>query len=276
MKKLLIIMGLLSGVAQAEITVVNPSNKASPATVFATAYKDALGQDTKFYQASTCEDAQKVFDKTKDAVMVYNSSIEFAARDKGLNCGLKANAVNTVYIGKQYMSLCTLKDSGVSLTNDKITLGMTSMYATKTHQADLRSVGINTTLVPYGGSKDIVTAVLNKDISAGYISSSMVDKNKDLVCSYQTNPDLPNYIGKSFKLKVPDFRITYVVYTNTTDPKVMDSLLAAQSNQSFSEYLKTSGTISNWAARLSDIDSVKSYVDRLFDNWSFHSEIFTN
>lgn len=269
MKKLLMLLTLFTTLAQAEVTIINPSNKASPATVFASAYKDALG-GAKFYQSQTCEDAEKVYRNTKDAVMVYNSSIEFAALDKGLDCGLKTKSA--IYIGKQYMSLCTLKGSEKSLLDKNVTLGMPSMYSTRLHELDLKSAGLNVKLIPYGGSKDIIVALLNKDISAGYIASSMADKNKELSCPYQTNPDLPNYIGKSFKLKVPNFRVTYVVYTNSTDPVVIDKLKSAANNQDFDKFLNSTGTISNWKVTNKDLADVESYVDTLFYNWSEHAD----
>jgi hypothetical protein len=256
-------------VAQAEVTVINPSNKASPATVFAMAYKDALGEGTKFYQSQTCEDAQKTFDTTKNSVMIYNSSIEFAARDKGLNCKLEGvNISKVIYVGKQYMSVCTLKGSGKSFKDEKVTMGMPSMYSTKLHEEDYRANKINMTLVPYGGSKDIITALLNKDITHGFIATSMASKVKEFDCGYSTNPKDSNYIGNTLQLKVPDFRVTYVVYTNSSDEAVVNQLRNVETNSQFNEFLATTGTISDWKVTMADINKVIEYVNTLVKNWS--------
>lgn len=270
MKKLLMSLSFLAvcTAASAEVTVVNPSNKSSPATVFAMAFKNAIGADTKFYQSQTCEDAQKVFDTTKDAVMIYNSSIEFAARNKGLNCRLKGvTAEQTVFIGKQYMSVCTAKDSGKTFKDDKVVMGMASMYSTKPHEADFRSNGVNMTLVPFAGSKDILNGVLNKDLTFGFIGTSMASKSPGLNCVYSTDPSADNFIGKSLNLKVPDFRITLVVYTNSKDPAVLSTLKNVEKNDEFSKYISSSKTQPNWAVKSKDVEDVVEFVDNMEKNW---------
>ena len=267
-----ILFGVMSFAAQAEITVINPSNKASPATVLATAYKDALGSDVKFYQSQTCEDAQEVFNSTKNAVMIYNSSIEFAARDKGLNCKLgNVSSDKAIFIGKQYMSVCTSKDGGYNLSDDKVTMGMPSMYSTKLHEADFRASGINVTLVPFGGSKDIINAVLSKSVTYGFIATSLASKQKDLTCVYSTNPEDNNYIGKRYKLKVPDFKVTNVIYTNSTDANIISKLKKVETDPGFTTYLNTSGIYSNWNVMDTNLKDVIAYVDSLVANWSSHS-----
>lgn len=269
MKYVISLLMLFSLTANAEITVINPSNKASPATVFAMAYKDALGDGVKFYQSQTCEDAQTMFDSSKNSVMIYNSSIEFAARDKGLNCKLDdANISKVVFIGKQYMSVCTLKGTNKSFKDEKVVMGMPSMYSTKLHEDDYKSNNINMTLIPYGGSKDIITALLNKDITHGFIATSMASKIKEFDCAYSTNPADSNYIGNTLKLKVPDFRVTYVVYTNSTDESIIKRLKDVEKNQQFIEFISTTGTISDWKVTKEDVNKVSEYVDTMVKHWS--------
>lgn len=259
---------MFSTAALADITIVNPSSKASPATTFAMAYKDAVGASS-FYQSQTCEDAEKVFNNTKNAVMIYNSSIEFAARDKGLNCkleGVKPSQV--IFVGKQYMKVCTAKNNGSDFKASRLTMGMASMYSTKKHEADFRSTGINLILIPFAGSRDILQAVVNRDINFGYIGSSMADRSQNLDCIYSTNPVDPNYIGKSLNLKVPDFRITMLIYTNSTDTNVLKILRSAQLNEQFVKFLETSGTVANWNIDKNDVDDVIKFVDTIFINWA--------
>jgi len=272
MKKLsaLFISMLIASSAQAaDITVVNPSNKASPATVFATMVKDSLGQDTKFYQSQTCEDAQKTFASTKDSVLVYNSSIDFAGRNKNLSCPFPDTKTGKIiFIGREHMNICTARGSATAFTEGKITMGMASMYSTRAHEANFKSAGVNMTLVPYAGSKDILNAVLNHDIAFGFLGYSIASRSKDIECIYSTNPEDSNYIGKSLRLAVPDFRITLMLYTNSNDPSVLKSLQELAKNEGFNRYLETSGMRAQWNPSAQDVEDVRRFVDGLVKNWA--------
>lgn len=264
-KKLLLMLLVLLPISSfaTDITVINHSNKGSPATVFGLAYKDAV--NGRWYQAADCLDANRMFDSTPNSVMIYNSSIEFAARSKGLNCRLAdARYRSVIYIGESYMSICRIPGTNHDLGPTLNTMGIASMYATKRNELNYREAGAEVKLIPYGGSKAVISGLRAGDITLGWIGSSLADTLGDqLQCLYSTDPTKANFLGSKFKLPLPDFRITTVIYTNVSDKQILNVLLQVQHNTQFRDFLTKSKIHNRWAPSEKDIQSVISYVDRL-------------
>lgn len=251
-----------------EPLVINPSNKASPATVVGQAFRSAVNGD--WYQAKDCQDAIATFNKSKNAVMVYNSSIDFAARNQKMNCSLAGIIPQQVlFIGYTYMNVCRKPGSSADFNSTKTTLGMASMYAVPKHENNFVSSGANTKLIPYGGSAEIVTAVRAGDVDLGWIGSGIAKKQgSNLDCVYSTDPSAKNFLGKKLNLPIANFQITYVVYTNTTDPEVYKTLRYAAQSRDFQKFLETSDTVANWNVKAKDIDDVYQYVNKMQSNWA--------
>jgi hypothetical protein len=251
-----------------EPLVINPSNKASPATVVGQAYRSAVNGD--WYQARDCEDAIATFKNNKNAVLVYNSSIDFAARNKKINCSLSdVKPQQILFIGYTYVNICRKPGSTVDFGNNKATLGMASMYAVQKHENNFVNSGANTKLVPYPGSAEIVTAVRSGDVDLGWIGSGMAKKQgANLDCIYSTDPAAKNFIGKKLNLPIPNFQITYVVYTNATDPNVLKNLRYAAQSRDFNKFLETSDTVATWNIKQKDLDEVNQYVSKMQSNWA--------
>ena len=247
------------------VTVINTSSKASPATVFSTAYKNAV--DAKWYQARNCEDGIEKFNNTANAVMAYNSSIEFAARNKGLNCTLNGvDAKQTIFIGKTPMKICRLPGSSAEFGEAKTTLGMASMYATKSHQKNFNNNGANVEIIPYSGSKTVLAALKAGDIDLGWMGSGLAIKQGDkLDCLYSTDPKDANFLGNAVGVTIPNFTITYVLYTNSDNTDVLKS---AQTNDGFNKFLKTSNTSGTFSNTQNDVDNVVKYVDLMENTWA--------
>lgn len=241
----------------AEVLVINPSSKSSPAAVFATALKNAI-PGASFYQASSCTDAKRMYEKTPDAVMVYNSSVDFSNRLLDIDCKLPSDA-KVALLTKQYMRVCTAADSGFTFSKGRVLLGMASMYSTKAHEADFNNNGFDVRLVPYAGSKDILAAVLNKDIQFGYLAGAM-SKSEGLVCPYSTNPADKHFIGNAMKLKVPAFRINLAVYAKTDMPEVTK----VKDDKAFSDFAGRSEFELEWLPAQQSIKSVAEFVDTLY------------
>lgn len=274
MKKLLTMLALTSAITvhAQEITVVSPSSKSSPSTVFAMGIKDSVSGS--FYQSSTCEDAISKYNNTPNSVFIYNSSMEFGARNTGLNCPLKGSATvsNTVFVGQTYMWICRKPGSSHAFGKDANTLGMASMYATKAHEKTFNDAGANVKIIPYGGSKDVVNAVRAGDITLGWIGSGMAKQQAEqgnLDCLYSTDPADANYLGKALpKLPIPYFNIGYVVYTNSKDPVVMKKLKDVKNDEKFQAYLKSSITSGTWEPTQSDLDKMMKKVDTMEKFWA--------
>ena len=260
-------LALVSGMVNAEVTVINSGNKASPASVLAMAYKNAVNGE--WYQAKDCEDALRVFNTTKNAVLIYNSSLDFAARNKNMNCTLQGvTPQQIIFTGYTYMNVCRKPGSSADMNTNKTTLGMASMYAVNRHEKSFNTAGANIKLIPYGGSQEIVTAVRAGDVDLGWIGTGMAKKQgPNLDCIYSTNPSANNFLGKKLKLAIPDFKIDYVMYTNSTDGEILKKLRAAQSNKEFAEFLETSDTSTNWNSKQRDLDEVNQYVKQMMTHW---------
>lgn len=250
-------------------TVINQSSSASPAGVFAQAVRKSL--DSEWYQSSDCNDASNKFNNTKNAIMVYNSSVAFAALNKKIeNCQLdeidKQNA-KVVLVSKSRMLICTLPDSTKDLTKDTVTLGMASMYAVPKHQAQWNANGGDVTIVPYSGSKTVLTALLAGDIDWGWMGESLALKQGNkLSCAYSTDPNSDKFLGNTFKsLTIADFAINVVAYTNAKD---VDSVVEQlQTNPEFNNYLTNSRRTTDYGESV-DTSAVQKYVKKMFDTWS--------
>ena len=260
-----------SAYAGDKLTIVSPSSKASPTTVFAMGLKKSV--DANYYQGSNCEDATRAYNEKEDAVFVYNSSMEFGARNKGLNCPMEGTVDNTYFVGATPVWLCRLPGTSHDLVEGQTnTLGMASMYATKAHEARMREAGAgNLTIVPYSGSKTVVNALRAGDITMGWIGSGLAKKQVakgNMECVYSTDPNADNYIGKSLPgLKVPDFTIGYVVYSNTKNPDLIAKLKAWATDPEFAKYMEKSLVTGTFNPTQADLDHMAAKVDRMSNNW---------
>lgn len=255
----------------AEITVINPSHKTSPAAVFATSYRDALG--ASYYQSADCEDAGRKYANTENAVFIYNSSMEFAGRNKGLDCNLEPlTNKKIVFVGQHYFKLCRRAGTDVDLTPgnpQKINMGIASMLATQAHEDTWKAKGVNVKIVPYSGSKTVAKALLAGDIDIGFMGQGIAAQQGDKIeCLYSTDPAADNYLAKSVPVAVPDFHISYVVYTNSKDPQVLKQLRNVENSPVFQKYLDASMTTGSFEITDKSSNAAIEYVLRLYKNWA--------
>jgi len=256
-----------SAVASDKITVINPASQASPNAVVTRAYSDAAGGTV--YQSANCEDAENKYKKTKNAVMIYDSSIEFAARNKSLACGLNlAPKKNVIWTGQTYFKICRLPGTAGSLekSNTQYTMGTASMIATKGHQKTLNDKGVNTKIVAFSGSKTVLRALLAGDIDLGFMGSGIADSAGDKIeCLYYTDPAASNFLAKTADIEIPNFKIAYAIYTNSTDPKVIARLKAVANDKGWNRFLVKSNTTGTFDK--ASEPEVQSFVDRLSKFW---------
>lgn len=275
MKKLLLILAAVLLVyshfaaASDDITVIGMTPKASVVTTFGRAYTEAVKGE--FYQAANCEDAFKKFASTKNAVAVYNSSVEFGARNKGLDCHItKAPITKVIFVGKIHAYICRKAGSKAVLGSEPTTMGMISLYSTKRHELGFKDAGANIKLVPFSGANAVVPSIYAGDVDFGWLGAgAALKQGKRLDCIASTDPTDANYVGKMLKLNVPDFRIQVVVYTNSTDPAVIKRLENVQNNDKFAAFLKRTKNYPNWNVDTkAAVKDTSSYVDRLSKYWA--------
>jgi hypothetical protein len=273
MKKLFVLLSLVTGLAHAtEITILNEGNPQSPTTVFGLALKNAIKGDVKWEQATSCRDAQNKFRKIKNAVLIYNTSNDFADRTTNNPCEFdKFTAKNTIIITAMPMKICRAVDNKKSINDGKVTLGLASMVATQRHEADWNSNGLNIRFVPYGGSAGVVTATVNKEVDYGWIGSPMASKQErdgKLECLYSTDSKSAKFLGKKLKLSVPDFEIITLAYTNSADPEVIARLREAARNPEFVSWMAASDTTANSNPTEQDLARVNNFVTKLINSWA--------
>jgi hypothetical protein len=263
---LLVLTTFLPTIAAAK-TIINHSNKASPGTIVAKSFESSLGDSTvSFYQASNCVEAQKKFETTKDAVMIFNADVGIAALSKKLNCPLKAQAKKTIFIGKSYLKVCT----NVSNTNNIFkarTMGMASVILSKGIIADWNSEGIKVKGVPYGGSKGVLQALIANDIDYGYVASSVAgpaEANGLIRCDYTTDFREAKFLGNHFKkIRISTMPIVKVFYTNSNDPKFIAKLRQAVVKDEFKKFLNTAAysDVKTNDISTQDINNVKKFIN---------------
>lgn len=267
----LLAMAVTSLAHAAEITIINEGNPQSPTTVFGHALKNAISGEVKWEQATSCRDAQARFKKTKNAVLIYNTSNDFADRAANNPCNFdRFTLANVIVITAMPMKICRSVGSTKSMTDGRITLGLASMVSTRRHEEDWNKNGLNLRFVPYGGSAGVATATINREVDYGWIASPMASKQErdgKLDCPYSTDPKSSKFLGRHFKLAVPDFEIITLAYTNATDPMILSRLREAARNPKFLEYLASTETTANSNPTEQDLMRVNNFVSRLLYSW---------
>jgi len=273
MMKTLVISALMliSAVCAAD-TIVNNSNKASPATVLAKSFEKAVGEDKiEFFQASSCEEADQKFNSTANSVMTYNVDVGIAALTKKLNCPLKATADNTVFIGKSYIKICSsAKTPFVKSIEKAKTIGVASVALSKGLIADYSSISPGIKGVPYGGSKDVLMAVIAGDIDVGFIGVGVADpaiEQGQIVCTLSTDPRRDDYIGKKYKMKYPAYNITSIFYTNSNDKALVAKLQKSTDDPEFQTFLRKSGFgfVKNKNITADDVSDVQKHISDIYN-----------
>lgn len=254
----------------AEFTLINHSNKASPDTIFAQGFNTAVNKAMKseFYQAQNCEEAKQKFEKNDEQIMIYNANVGIAAMSKNLNCELSKNVTpdKMIFSGAAYYKICTSEKKPKDLKAEKVTLGMASVIHSKGLIEDYNKNGYKMVGVPFGGSKDVLTAVINGDIDFGIIGDSVANPalaNQQIKCVFSTDPREANFVGKTIKLKIPDLRIWSIIYTNSADKKIIDQLRkTAQKDTEFNAYLSKNATqvIKTEGFIKKDIEDFKNWI----------------
>jgi hypothetical protein len=246
--------------------IVNHSNKASPASVVAKNFEKAVGEGRiEFFQAGNCEEAEKKFNGNQSAVMIYNADVGIAAKSKNLACPLTAKPAQTVFIGKSYLRVCTKAGSSTPIQKAR-TMGAASVILSPGLIRDYNSNGMNLRGVPYGGSKDVLAALISGDVDFGFVASAIADPAVaagQISCPFTTDPREANYVGNTFKLQIPSLPIAKVFYTNSQDAKFVESLRQAAKSTDFQAYLKKAGysDIKIDGITAADIQQVQRHID---------------
>ena len=282
LKKLFTILAatalMASAYAKETITVINPSNKASPATVLAKSYEESLrgnpNYDVEFYQASSCTDAASKYAATKNAVMVVNADVNIAAMAKGISgCELQATAANTSLITKSYLKICRKTGSTKGFGDTPTTIGMASVILSDGLMKDLNGSTRSFKGVPYPGSKAVLGGVLSGDINYGIIGAGIAmpaAERKEVECVYDTDPKSNNFLGKALPdMKIPTMPIIQMVHTNATDKAVKDAISKAGQDDKFQTGIKSHGFLDTKTGNIadSDVGAVNDFINKAYNTY---------
>lgn len=273
MKKVILILSFLITSAQAaDITFINGGNPQSPTTVFGLALKNSVKGNTKWEQASSCREVQSLYRRTKNAVVIYNTTNDFADRNANNPCDTeKFTAQNTVIISAMPIKICRAKDHNKAFNDRRVTMGVASMLVNPRYEADWnKNNDLNLKLVAYGGSAGVATAVINKEVDYGLIASPLASKQErdgKLECLYSSDSKSPLFLGKHIRLSIPDFEIITVAYTNSTDPEVLSKLKAAATSPEFAAWLANNESTSNTQPNDQDLNRINTYVAKMIAVW---------
>ena len=260
----------LASFADTKITAITMSAKTSAATTHTRALNDAI--DGSLYKSANCEDSFSKLRHTPNSVFVFNRSMEFAARNKGLACMLAdLKDVTVLYTGKVYFRLCRIPGTDISLTPGKpeFTIGMPSMYSTKKHQATYNSKGVNLKMIPYSGAKSALKGMYAGDVQASWLSMGLAAKQKDRIeCFADTDPASAEYIGNQIDLPVPEFNIHFVTLTNSKDPAVLAKLKGLRNHKGFNAFLVKSYNKGTFDVTDADLVEATAYITKMEDNWA--------
>ncbi len=266
--------------AKETITVINPSNKASPATVFAKSIEEAISQGGKynveFYQASSCADATKKYNSTKNAVVVGNADVNIAALSKKVECGFPATAANTSMIAKSYLKICRKPNSKVDFgVSGRTTVGLASVINSQGLFDDMNQGKRQLVGVPYSGSKTVLAAVLAGDINWGIIGAGVVnepEKRGEVVCEYDSDPRAKNFLGNTIKgMKVPTIPILHYVSTNSKDAGIKAHVQASMNGKALLETLDKKGfaDVKTTGITAADTKAIESHINNTYKHyWS--------
>jgi hypothetical protein len=287
MRKIILLLSLLSTAAQADYTIVNPSRPHNPASWVASTIGMDLGVEVKYDHSavdfvakkrkSSCEDSIKTFNSTPDSIMVYTTAFAMESIADNLQCDLRdATPENTLLITKHYFSLCQSEGSKNFIFDNNI--GIPYAYATPKHSQEYKKFSSSSKLIGVFGSSDVISGIISGKYNSGYIASFQAsdrtlwygdDLRGELSCPYSTNPNLSNFIGKQFDLHVPDFHVDYVVYTNIKDPQKINSLrkLISSDGSETMKLLSKFNYVTEKNINSNSLNSIYQYIDKMIYYW---------
>lgn len=249
MKKLFALLAVLliaqSVNAAADIKIYSGAPLSATTTVYAQAYASTLG-NTSLQVTKDCGSAVEQAHKNQRALyLVSNFQIADAARSNQ-RCDLDINTKNVLSISSIYFKYCRLPLSKKTLTTPNVTIGRASMHPISAFTKDFNSNNnASVTVIPYKGSKDIVTAVLNGDIDYGLISLDVADpieQQGKVVCDYDTTEKgsaTRKSLNDHFNLKLNGFALKFIlVAVGDFTPSDLKQYKDAFNSSEFQQYLK--------------------------------------
>lgn len=240
MFKLFVVAALLAATVPVSAqTVINQSPRASVMTALAQRVQTDLAGD--FYQSRDCRDAAQKYQRTQDAVIVYETMNVAAAAAKKQDCAIAFPADQVIAQAWQSFSICRRSDWRQALHASQ-TFGMSGMHPyqqwieefNQRNQARLQ-------VRVYQGSSATVQALLAREIDWGFIATAATAAAQSqgaIICDFSTDPRSPDFFGSYYQHSLADLRIQFVILHNGS---AADAARLRLRERGFSDYLTNLG-----------------------------------
>ena len=249
----LLLIGITAALADDKIVVINHAPKASPISAYVKAYQEGV-PNSVYYQAKNCEDANRKFEQSKNAIFVLDSDIIIPARTKGMNCEPKhLKAEHIVHTSFAYYRVCVNANypselhgkSNTSLFGRKV-LGIFQGMLSPGLLADLNDIAnFDVKGVPFKSSVQTTQALVSGMIDIGMIMEGTTRtplESGKIVCPYSTNPNSPDipWIGQDYpEMWSKDLATWMMIYTKHNDPILLQAAEQGAHAEGFAQFLKT-------------------------------------
>ena len=232
--------------------------------IFAQSYgKNLQGVDSKFVSLKDCDLAMKEIADSDDVVYLLASTNTITAMKHNIECAPKFKPEDILVTTVTYFDYCQKAGNKLNLFKDRINIGAASIVPMDGMAKDLNAQnGTRWVSVGYPASQLVATAVLNGDIDLGFLTHSVASPmiaNKQLECTYTTNPKAPNHMAYTFRQVQSDFEMDYILVVKSKDPKVRKAAVEAAQSKGFQDWLKTSGF---------DAYKTSDFAQRDIDHWN--------
>lgn len=238
----------VTGIANADPTVViNGGPATSPTSVFTQAYASALN-DGEFKLVKTCDEAIALAAQTQKSIyLIFNDGVATSAK-QGKNCYENIDNDKVVFMADNTFQVCRKPTTTKKLTDPGVKVGRASVSTVKAFVTDFNSHN-NASIVgiPFSGSKAVLAGVLNGDIDYGIIASDiaapMVEQGK-IVCDFDTTEKgskTKKSLNDHYVLSLDGYTLKYMLIAPNASATDMSYYRSIAKGPYFTEYIKKNG-----------------------------------
>lgn len=244
-----------------------------PSVVHAQSFGKNLKVPFTFVSMKDCAASLDYVNNNTDVVYLIASTNAITSKNRGVDCTPKFAPSEIVYIADNYFSICRKPGNTKNIMRDKVTMAGASVLPLDGIVRDFNEQnGTNIVPVPLQSSGEIVTSIINGDVDWGMIVSTVATPqvaSGRLECSYSTNPRADNFVGRTFRLTMPDYKIRWLMAVKTSDPAVKAEVVKTAQSKEYNEFLAKLGYINVKTANLeqSDTDRWNKYIDENLKNF---------
>ena len=242
-----------------------------PSVIHAQAVNKALSMDSEFVSKKDCAAGLDYVDNNDNVISIIASTAQTSAKIKNIPCAPKTTPDEILYTASQYLAFCHLPDNKVDIYRDRFTIAHASVapFAKISNNFNIEN-GTSMISIPVKSSVQSLASVLNGDTDYGFIVEAIADPQVAagaISCPYTTNPnDKKRFVGKHFRMAIPDYGINWMISLKTDDPEVRKAVLKdLETNEDFKKW-RAKGKISNFKTRKftqSDINKWNKHIDQV-------------